>query len=92
MAVRYKVPSQTASGSETFSDAIVGLQITNGSNQLTNAKCEFIEVFRTPVVVKLMGTAHMFFNRNILPRAVYPFMTCNPFSLTVNLNNILIIL
>ncbi len=37
MSVKYKVPSQAASGSDTFNDAIVGLQITNGSNQLTNA-------------------------------------------------------
>ena len=31
-----KVPSQAASGAETFNDALVGVQITNGSNQLTN--------------------------------------------------------
>jgi len=30
-----KVPSQAASGSETFSDSLVGGQITNGSNQMT---------------------------------------------------------
>lgn len=38
--VTYKVPSQVASGGDTFSDAIVGLQITNGTNQLTNANFE----------------------------------------------------
>lgn len=38
--VKYKVPSQAASGADTFSDAIVGLQITNGTNQLTNANFE----------------------------------------------------
>jgi hypothetical protein len=32
----YKVPSQAASGSDSFSDGLVGNQITNGSNQLTN--------------------------------------------------------
>jgi len=31
----YKVPSQAASGSETFSDSLIGNQITNGSNQMT---------------------------------------------------------
>ena len=37
MAVtRYKVPSQAASGAETFSDNLVGRQITDGSSQLTN--------------------------------------------------------
>ena len=37
MAVtRYKVPSQAASGAETFSDSLVGRQITDGSSQLTN--------------------------------------------------------
>lgn len=35
MAV-YKVPGQVASGADTFSDGLVGFQITNGSNQLTN--------------------------------------------------------
>lgn len=38
--VKYKVPSQAASGADTFSDALVGLQITNGTNQLTNANFE----------------------------------------------------
>ena len=38
--VKYKVPSQAASGADTFSDAIVGQQITNGTNQLTNANFE----------------------------------------------------
>lgn len=37
MAVKYKIPSQASSGLETFADAIVGLQITNGTNQLTNS-------------------------------------------------------
>lgn len=32
-----KVPSQAASGAETFNDNLVGLQITDGSSQLTNA-------------------------------------------------------
>jgi hypothetical protein len=37
MAVtRYKVPSQAASGAETFSDSLVGRQITDGTSQLTN--------------------------------------------------------
>jgi len=37
MAVtRYKVPSQAASGAETFSDNLVGRQTTDGSSQLTN--------------------------------------------------------
>ena len=34
--VRYKVPSQAASGADTFSDSLVGVQITDGSSQLTN--------------------------------------------------------
>ena len=34
--IRYKVPSQAASGAETFSDSLVGNQITDGSSQLTN--------------------------------------------------------
>jgi len=33
--VRYKVPSQAASGSETFADNLVGVQITDGSSQMT---------------------------------------------------------
>jgi hypothetical protein len=33
---RYKVPSQAASGADTFSDSLVGNQITDGSSQLTN--------------------------------------------------------
>ena len=33
---KYKVPSQAASGKDTFSDSIVGFQITDGSSQLTN--------------------------------------------------------
>jgi len=35
MAIR-KVPSQAASGRETFNDNLVGVQITDGSSQLTN--------------------------------------------------------
>ena len=34
--VKYKVPSQVASGAQTFSDNLVGVQITDGSSQLTN--------------------------------------------------------
>jgi hypothetical protein len=34
--VKYKVPSQAASGAQTFSDNLVGIQITDGSSQLTN--------------------------------------------------------
>jgi hypothetical protein len=34
--VKYKVPSQAASGAQTFSDSLVGNQITDGSSQLTN--------------------------------------------------------
>jgi hypothetical protein len=33
---RYTVPSQAASGAETFSDNLVGRQITDGSSQMTN--------------------------------------------------------
>jgi hypothetical protein len=36
MATRYKVPSQAASGADTWSDSLVGQQITDGSSQLTN--------------------------------------------------------
>jgi hypothetical protein len=36
MATRYKVPSQAASGADTFSDSLVGVQITDGTSQLTN--------------------------------------------------------
>jgi len=32
----YKVPSQAASGADTFSDFLVGAQITDGSSQMTN--------------------------------------------------------
>jgi hypothetical protein len=35
--VRYKVPSQVSSGLETFNDNLVGVQITDGTSQLTNA-------------------------------------------------------
>jgi hypothetical protein len=34
--VKYKVPSQAANGAQTFSDSLVGNQITDGSSQLTN--------------------------------------------------------
>lgn len=33
--VKYKVPSQSASGADTFSDNLVGFQITDGSSQMT---------------------------------------------------------
>ena len=33
--VRYKVPSQAASGADTFADNLVGVQITDGSSQMT---------------------------------------------------------
>jgi hypothetical protein len=36
MAKFTKVPSQAASGAQTFSDSLVGNQITDGSSQLTN--------------------------------------------------------
>jgi hypothetical protein len=36
MAKYTKVPSQVRSGVETFSDNLVGVQITDGSSQLTN--------------------------------------------------------
>ena len=36
MATR-KVPSQAASGNETFSDSLIGSQITDGTSQLTNS-------------------------------------------------------
>jgi hypothetical protein len=34
--VRYKVPSAAANGAQTFSDSLVGVQITDGTSQLTN--------------------------------------------------------
>jgi hypothetical protein len=34
--VRYKVPSAAASGAQTFSDSLVGVQITDGTSQLSN--------------------------------------------------------
>ena len=34
--VKHKVPSQAASGADTFNDNLVGVQITDGSSQLTN--------------------------------------------------------
>lgn len=40
MAVRHKVPSQSASGSDTFNDSLVGVQITDGTSQLTNTNFE----------------------------------------------------
>ncbi len=36
MAKFTKVPSQAANGLQTFSDSLVGTQITDGSSQLTN--------------------------------------------------------
>lgn len=33
----YKIPSQAASGADTFSDSLVGNQFTTGADQLTNA-------------------------------------------------------
>ena len=33
---KYKVPSQAANGSQTFSDNLIGVQITDGTSQLTN--------------------------------------------------------
>ena len=33
---KYKVPSQAASGADTFSDNLVGVQLTKGTSQLTN--------------------------------------------------------
>ncbi len=36
MAVRRKVPSSAVNGGETFSDSLVGTQITDGSSQLSN--------------------------------------------------------
>jgi hypothetical protein len=34
--VRYKIPSKAASGAQTFADNLVGVQITDGTSQLTN--------------------------------------------------------
>jgi hypothetical protein len=34
--VKYKVPSKAASGAQTFADSLVGMQITDGTSQLTN--------------------------------------------------------
>jgi hypothetical protein len=36
MATRYKVPSQAASGNDSFSDDLVGFQITDGSSLMTS--------------------------------------------------------
>ena len=41
---KYKVPSQAASGRDTFSDSLVGFQITDGSSQLTNTNFEIDRV------------------------------------------------
>jgi hypothetical protein len=41
---RYKVPSQAANGSQTFSDNLVGVQITDGSSQLTNTNFDIDRV------------------------------------------------
>jgi hypothetical protein len=40
MAVTKKVPSQAASGAETFNDFLVGRQITDGTSALTNTVFE----------------------------------------------------
>ena len=42
--VRYKVPSEAASGVETFSDKLVGTQITDGTSQLTNTNFDIDRV------------------------------------------------
>ena len=42
--VRYKVPSEAASGVETFSDKLVGTQITDGTSQLTNTNFDINRV------------------------------------------------
>ena len=42
--VRRKIPSQAASGAETFSDNLVGNQITDGSSQLTNTNFDIDRV------------------------------------------------
>ena len=42
--VRYKVPSDAASGVETFSDKLVGTQITDGTSQLTNTNFDINRV------------------------------------------------
>ena len=42
--VRRKIPSQAASGAETFSDNLVGNQITDGSSQLTNTNFDIERV------------------------------------------------
>ena len=34
--VKYRVPSKAASGAQTFADSLVGMQITDGTSQLTN--------------------------------------------------------
>jgi hypothetical protein len=41
---KYKVPSQAASGADTFSDNIVGNQITKGTVQLTNTNFDLDRV------------------------------------------------
>ena len=41
---KYKVPSQAASGADTFSDNLVGNQITTGTGQLTNTNFAFDKV------------------------------------------------
>jgi hypothetical protein len=42
--VRYKVPSEAASGVQTFSDKLVGTQITDGTSQLTNTNFDIDRV------------------------------------------------
>jgi hypothetical protein len=41
---KYRVPSQAANGSQTFSDNLVGRQITDGSSQLTNTNFDLYRV------------------------------------------------
>lgn len=41
---KYKVPSQAATGADTFSDNLVGLQITKGSSQLSNNNFDFYKI------------------------------------------------
>lgn len=42
--VKYKVPSQAASGAQTFADQLVGNQITDGTSQLTNTNFAFDKI------------------------------------------------
>ena len=45
MAVRKKVPSQAASGADTFSDSLVGRQVTDGTSELNNTNFELDRIF-----------------------------------------------